>query len=338
MHCVILSFILIVLEDPWQSSPAPNNIASVTFNFETAYFIIAACGIPGNLFTIFVLLSSSRIRSKPVNIFIIHQSTVDALVCIVTIAVTIYNDITVIPAGVGQLLFCSIMIPRNPMWAVIQCSGYNLMFLTLERYWAITKPLQYDQHKVMKRLPVLFAACWVIAVASVVPNSIFHRVVNGSCIPFYVIPGPWKIKVLGSYVIGISCVVPAGVMIWAYVAIGLSLHRSRSFQNSDSSTQSDKLKKIQMNLLQTCVILMVMFVLCWINHVIRYVLLLGGYFMHLRTTYYPSTALFIILNSCLNPFVYCVRYKEFQDQVKVLFRCETASMNDVSQATELTKH
>ena len=48
------------------------------------YFVVfSAIGVPGNLMTILVLVYFKNLRSKLVNIFIINQSTIDALVCLV---------------------------------------------------------------------------------------------------------------------------------------------------------------------------------------------------------------------------------------------------------------
>ena len=308
------------------------------FDFNELYIITASFGLPGNIFTICVLLSSAQIRSKPVNIFIIHQSIIDTCVCVVTILTHHFHSMDLIPTSSGRWFICTMWLTKSIMWSCMQCSGYNLMFLTLERYWAITNPLKYDADKVRKRIPFVFIACWIIAFLTIAPNSAFNRIVNGQCRAFYVITESWMLKVLSAYFLLVACVVPGGVMIGAYAAIGLSLKRSEAFQRSDTAASSKKLKQIQMNLLQTCVILVVMFVLCWLNHVIRFVLLTGSYFLHLRTTYYPSTLFFIILNSCLNPFVYCVRYKEFQDRVAVLFRLKVIEPVSTSADTGVTKY
>ena len=225
---------------------------------------------------------------------------------------------------------------RSTMWAFMICSGYNLMFLTLERCWAITRPFKYNQDAVVKRFPFICMFCWVISFASVTPNSVFNRMVGDSCSPFYHVSKD-GMRLIAVHMLAVGCFIPGGVMIVSYVLIWFSLKRSQTFQNSDSTNSSTKLRMAQMNLLQTCVILVVMFVLCWINHAIRFILINGNYFLHLRTTYYPSTLFFIILNSCLNPFVYCVRYKEFQNQVRQLFHIKKSNFPQTSIETETSK-
>ena len=288
------------------------------FDFDKLYVGISIVGLPGNVFTIVVLLSSATIRHKPVNIFIIHQSIIDFLACLTTILVTKYNPITVhyFGQGSGETFLCTMWVTRSLMWACFSASGYNLMFLTLERCWAITKPFQYNHAAVVKRLPYVFMFSWIMGFASIITNSIFNRVLDHRCIPFYTVQEAWMMHVIGASILMLACMVPAVVMIGVYVLIWISLQSTGNLNNLKSSKN---LRKVQVNLLQTCITLMIMFVLCWTNHTIRFALRTGGYFPHLSRSYYPSTLSFIILNSCLNPFVYCVRYTEFQEQVKVLF-------------------
>ena len=57
------------------------------------FVVLSAIGVPGNLMTIVVLVYFKHLRSKLVNIFIINQSAIDALVCLVKLLgqVTIEN-------------------------------------------------------------------------------------------------------------------------------------------------------------------------------------------------------------------------------------------------------
>ena len=47
------------------------------------FVVFSAIGVPDNLMTIVVLVYFKHLRSKLVNIFIINQSAIDALVCLV---------------------------------------------------------------------------------------------------------------------------------------------------------------------------------------------------------------------------------------------------------------
>ena len=195
------------------------------------------------------------------------------------------------------------------------------MFLTLERYWAIKKPLQYDQDKVRARLPFIFTMAWVIGLLSLWPTFGTARAIDGGCRLYYDLTSPILFKLMTPYYCTIAMIIPATVMMYSYISIGLSLSKSQQFGKDQSNAKlqvtSNKLKKAQINLLQTCVLLMILFVLCWMCVTINFMLFTFE-ILNLYGTFYHVGMFFVILNSCLNPLIYSARYSEFQNQIKVL--------------------
>ena len=85
----------------------------------------------------FVLLSSHELRRKPVNLFISHQSFVDFWALVLTLLINTVKNMSDHPDGWFKTLLCKMFYSNSIMWSVIHVSGYNLTFLTLERYWAV---------------------------------------------------------------------------------------------------------------------------------------------------------------------------------------------------------
>ena len=75
------------------------------------YVFLPAFGIPGNIFATAVMLSSQQMRRKPSNLFMIHQSIVDLIACICTLATT-YIDSVILSKKPSLLesLFCRIFL------------------------------------------------------------------------------------------------------------------------------------------------------------------------------------------------------------------------------------
>ena len=122
----------------------------------------------------------------------------------------------------------------------------------------------------------------------------------------------------------VMTVTPTIIMIYCYTSIGVQLRRSAALQRlkkDKDSLLAAKNRRAQNNLLQTCVLLLVSFVVCWSVHAIGFILYTVGYFPTLNNDLYRTSLLCIIMNSCLNPYIYSVRYKEFQMQLKTFFRC-----------------
>ena len=70
-----------------------------------------------------------------------------------------------IPRGILQDIFCRVWMSTSIFWMFAVASSYNLMFLTIERFLAITRPMQYDVAKVYRRLPFVLAMAWFMGVA-----------------------------------------------------------------------------------------------------------------------------------------------------------------------------
>ena len=186
----------------------------------------------------------------------------------------------------------------------------------------MTKPLKYDHEKVKKKLRYVFPALWLLGGLSLFPNISMTDIVDGVCVLYANLHSETLLTLTTPYYTSVSCVVPAMIMFYAYTAIFISIKKSRKFHgfqgkpNEKGSTASDdNLRKAQVNLLQTCVILMLMFVLCWLWLAIMFMLYTIGYFKTLYTDYYHAANTLLVLNSCLNPYVYSIRYEEFRQQL-----------------------
>ena len=288
--------------------------------FQVLYIVIPGFGLPGNLLAIIVMTSSADIRRKPVNMFMIHQSIIDFCACLVLMLTKMYDTIDITQSHVLQVFLCRIWVTNNALWGLVNCSINNLVFLTLERFWATKKPLQYNPDAVRQRLPYIFLLAWLLGIGTYLPKMTTSRIIDGRCIPYVDVHSDTIMSLLMPYYFGLATVIPTTVMIYCYISIGITLRKSALFQkSSDEQPQSMKLGRAQMNLYQTCVLLMVVFVLCNSVHAAGFVLYTIGYYDSLNNDYYRVSVLFVILNSCLNPYIYSVRYREFQDQLKVLF-------------------
>ena len=134
---------------------------------------------------------------------------------------------------------------------------------------------------------------------------------------------PQLMNMIPLYAFVVDCGIPTVIMTYAYIRMGLTLRSSRSqTANKESKiTSNDKLKKAEVNLFQTCLMLMVLFVLCWSNNCFAVSLYMIGVLPNLGGTYYHISVMLIVFNSCLNPYVYTLRYKQFQQQIRKLVRC-----------------
>ena len=201
------------------------------------------------------------------------------------------------------------------MWAFAAASAYNLMVLTLERYYAITKPLHYDTEKVFARMPYILCFIWIFGFVASTPVALFYEVIGSVCTLTLPIRFPLLFDIMSPYYIVIYIMVPSVIMIGAYVQMGVALRESGFTSKTNSQAQK--------NLFYTCLTLVMVFALTGVNHMVSLVMQVVGFYPHNLNIQYQVSASMVIVNSSINPFIYCMRYKEFQHRIKELFTSQT---------------
>ena len=294
--------------------PQPTyNVIAIT----TVYIIVGMCGIPGNIITIIVMLSSPRMKKKPINRFIINQSLIDLVVCSISVLLQVVDSSSLPTSGLHRELFCRFWLSTYSFWVVAVASSYNLTFLTIERFFAVTNPMKYDVTAVNKRLPFILLGAWLIGIIGPWVNPTITYLHNDECVFTYEYDPPFISILIPFYFFVLDCFIPAVIMVGAYLKMGLTLRESLS--SSITAPGKLRVKKAELNIYQTCLMLMIVFVTCWTNNCIAVSLYMSGYFSTMETNYHHISIILITLNSCLNPYVYVVRYKDFQKQTKALF-------------------
>ena len=278
------------------------------------YYIIAIFGIPGNILTLVVLLSSPILRDKPINLFIIHQSVIDISACIFTLI-----EECLINNGINGPVICHLFLNKYTSSCTVYVSTYNMAALTIERHFAIQDPLHYDSDKVKKRLPYVFIFLWLFCfaalghfpVTAVFKDSICYASLKLRQTPF------WEWMSLYFTIIGVG--IPLSIMVVCYARMFYALYKSSRTIGRKSEVRSiDKLRLAQVNLIQICFIMIVLFLICWATGLSAFLLFTLNYYKTLSNTHYSVGMLMVILNSGLNPYIYVFRYDDFKNQLKKL--------------------
>ena len=94
---------------------------------------------------------------------ILNQSVIDIFAGLAVLTNDLVNKLSMVPTPTdfGASAFCHLFLSTYLMGSLVIASTYNLVYMTLERYYAITNPMKYDRDKVMKRLPLVMLAAWV---------------------------------------------------------------------------------------------------------------------------------------------------------------------------------
>ncbi|CAF3357590.1 unnamed protein product [Rotaria socialis] len=146
--------------------------ATLTYKFSLGSIFICLCllTITGNLL---VLIIFRRIRTVG-NLFILSLATADLIVgCFVMPIAGIYAIMEKWNMG---LVLCQIWLSVD--YTASTASIFNLLTLSLDRYWSITSPLQYLGKRTRPRALLLIGFAWGLSLLWVIPIFGWHRFVN----------------------------------------------------------------------------------------------------------------------------------------------------------------
>ena len=142
-------------------------------------------------------------------------------------------------------------------------------------------------------------------------------------------------KTFAVITICIQFFIPLIVLIFCYGRIALMLTRrintdllqikskpshieKRSDTNVGKSSR-DKFQLARKNTIQTLLIVGLCFIICWSQNQIEYLMYNLGYPIDFNSNYHSFTVFMVFINCTVNPFIYLIKYKDYQEAFKHLF-------------------
>ena len=83
----------------------------------------------------------------------------------------------------------------------------------------------------------------------------------------------------------------------------------------------DKFQLAIRNTIKTLLIVGLCFIICWSQNQVRYLMFNCGYELDFNSTYHQLTILMVFLNCTVNPFIYLIKYSDYQEALKTFFHC-----------------
>ena len=147
------------------------------------------------------------------------------------------------------------------------------------------------------------------------------QVVSGVCVIYDVWPGIWY-SLFGLLIQIIVLILPLIILIFCYGRIVWILHSRISSKTTDSqSNQGDKFELARKNTIKTFLLVALCFFLCWSQNQVYYFMYNLGYKADWDSTYYKNTVIMVFLNCTVNPFIYLIKYQDYQKALKNFIYC-----------------
>lgn len=267
-----------------------------------AMIVLIILSISGNVLVIASFYYYKKIRRSVTNCFIVSLAVSDLMVAFLSEPFWLSYQITnweSLPQGWNREIFVMFWTILDISCAI--ASIVNLMFISIDRYFAIKSPLSHHT----KMTPE--ASIWIIL-------ALWAYSIGTGCL--FLLSWYWKFMLI----FAIGFVVPLIIMVFCYVGIMVVISSKARLSNQVGSTRLDKEFKTAKSL----GVVTGSFVFCWLPFFI--VSLVYQYCIPCQVGIatvpaLPSAVKWLhYLNSCLNPIIYAFLNPTFKVAFRNLFR------------------
>ena len=152
-------------------------------------------------------------------------------------------------------------------------------------------------------------------------NGSCFQVVLGTCIPHAFWPSVMFHRIFGVFLVSIEFLIPFLILTLCYGRILWMLSRRMNFNLDNRSSQSETFQVARRNTIKTFLLVGVFFVICWSSSKIYYLMYSFGFKPNWDGTFYKFAVIMAFGNCTINPFIYLMKYKDYQKALKSCLMC-----------------
>lgn len=296
---------------------SPELSKPVDIVFKTVISLLLIADLVGNGLVILVILSSRPMKT-PMNYLLINLALADIMVAIFMAPSFVMSDFTHPDGATGDLL-CKTVTGSNLAWVGGFASVLSLVFIAVERYYAVLHPFSIQYKFTTKRIKILVLVGWIIAVIMELPEFIFETYQKDTLFKCEEIwPKNWHAVLYGVVWLFLAGLLPITIMCVLYYRIIRSLWlKVDDHMNGDLTRQAAMRSRKQITKMMITV--SVIFSLCWLPVLIIYITqhVHPGLMLHEDITTQVSYGL-VAFNSSFNPFLYTLQFEKFKKRLRIL--------------------
>ena len=147
------------------------------------------------------------------------------------------------------------------------------------------------------------------------------QIVSGVCYVYAFWPSVILSSVFGSVLVIIEYFLPLMILIYCYGRIIWVLTQRIDSSIGSGESQNDIFQIARTNTVKTFFLISLCFAICWSGCQTLYLMVNIGYDIDFNSTFLKSAILVAFCNCTINPFVYLIKYKDFQTAMEDFFTC-----------------
>ncbi|XP_077984591.1 histamine H2 receptor-like [Glandiceps talaboti] len=311
------------MEDSTNTTNLPNPKASISV-VHILYGIIGIVGIIGNL-TVCVVFLRVRLLRTLTNYLIVHQAAIDLATSVIISVYFLSPELSLMSDSLAGEVTCRLWKSAYFQWSLFLASSLNLVVITMERYCAIIHPLHHYRLFSTTRVKIMLASVWITALSFKSFNIIVQHYDHGLCTLGKIWPSKAVAQFVGISNVIVQYIIPLLVMAVAYTRCVLVLSKDSTADitiDTNPGVSKVKEKSLQVasrNVLKMLVLVFLAYAICWGPNQVMFMLYCMGVKIDFYNAYYQFTTVLGFFNTAINPFIYALKYKQFQNGIKLVF-------------------
>ena len=280
--------------------------------------ILVLISLVGNTLVILTILINKPMQTT-LNYLLVNLAVADM---ISALCIGIRYDMTpfiAYPEGeIGRYL-CMFLIDGDLAWVGAAESILCLVYIAIERYFAIVRPLHQRGRFTRRRLKVFIVLGWSFAIFMRVPTSLEPRYYHsdlGVCKSNDDMAGHMAVKAHSLAWMTLAGIVPVSIMVYLYSRLVHHLW-FKSVQNLEASQRASQRYRKQVTI--TLITISIIYAVCWMP-------ISAGYLVDSWREEIPwfdkTGKVLLIFNSSVNPVLYSMRMKQFRKYLRDMLLCK----------------
>lgn len=283
------------------ASPGPS-LAEILIPL--TYIIVCIVGLGGNTLVIHIVLRYSKIESVT-NIYILNLAIADELFMFGLPFMAVQNTFHSWPFGSFMCRLVMTVDSINQFTSI-----FCLTVMSIDRYLAVVHPIHSSKWRRPQVAKTVNCTVWALSFLVVLPVVIFANIpkAGGTCNIAWPQPANiWQAAfIIYTSTVGFFC--PLLIICLCYILIVFKIRSSGKKVHATST----KRRKSERKVTHMVVIIVAMFVFCWLPF---YALNIVNLLVLLPSEYQGLYSFVVVLgyaNSCANPIVYCFLSDNFK--------------------------